>query len=158
MRGQVFVAASVLAAALTVGVQPAAAQQYPTYQDAHVAQVQCQQAQRNRTIGGAIIGGIAGAILGHNVAGGHGSRDEGTALGAVVGAGAGGLIGHNMNNGQCQPPEAGAYDPYYGQAQPNAQYGQNDQYGDQYSQNDQDLYGAPYDDPYSKSDDSYGGK
>jgi uncharacterized protein YcfJ len=154
MRGQAFVAATALAAAL-MGVQPANAQQYPTYQDAHVAQAQCQDAQRNRTVGGAIIGGIAGAILGHNVAGGHGSRDEGTALGAVVGAGAGGLIGHNMN-GQCAAPEAGAYDPYYGQAQPNDQYAQDDQY----NQND-DLYGAPNDDPYSKSDEddgAYGSK
>lgn len=153
MRGQVFVAASVLAAALA-GAQPAAAQQYRTYQDAHVAYEQCQAQQRNRTIGGAVIGGIAGAILGHNVAGGHGSRDEGTALGAVVGAGAGGLIGHT--NGACQPPEANAYDPYYGQAQtPNDQYAQGDQY-----QGNEPYYGqddnAPYNDPYAKSDDDAG--
>ena len=156
MRGQVFVAASALAAALMAGAQPAAAQQYNTYQDAHVAYEQCRAQQRDRTVGGAIIGGIAGAILGHNVAGGHGSRDEGTALGAVVGAGAGGLIGHNSVNGQCQPPEANAYDPYYGQAQtPNDQYAQGDQY---YGDDDQNLEGAPYDDPYAKSgDDGYYG-
>jgi len=112
--------------------QPASAQQYSTYHDAHVAAQQCQQSRQNRTVGGAILGGLAGAILGHNVAGGHGSRDEGTALGAVVGAVAGGAIGRNT--AQCSDTVSGQYDQYYGQAQDPYYAGrENDGY-----------YGGPY--------------
>lgn len=155
MRGQAFVAASALAAALMA--TPAAAQQYPTYHDAHVANSQCQQSQQNRTVGGALIGGIAGAILGHNVAGGHGSRDEGTALGAVVGAVAGGAIGRGTV-GQCAQPDQGAYDPYYGQpysqqGQYQGQYG-DDRYSDQYK-DDEDLDGGPYRESSYSGDDDY---
>lgn len=129
MRGQALFAAS--AFAVMAMAQPASAQQYRTYHDEHVAAAQCQQSRTNRTVGGAVIGGLAGAILGHNVAGGRGSRDEGTALGAVVGAVAGGAIGRNT--AQCDTQVRGSYDPYYGQAQA-PYYGGN--------QND-DLYGGP---------------
>ena len=146
MRGQVFVAAGALAAALMA--TPAQAQQYPTYHQAHVANSQCQQAQQNRTVGGALIGGIAGAVLGHNVAGGHGSRDEGTALGAVVGALAGGAIGRSTV-GQCVPPNASAYDPYNGQSY--SQYPSQDE--GYYDKDDEDLYGGPQDSNYYGDDD-----
>ena len=151
MRGQVFVAAGALMAALMA--TPAQAQQYPTYHQAHVANSQCQQAQQNRTVGGALIGGIAGAVLGHNVAGGHGSRDEGTALGAVVGALAGGAIGRN--SAQCAPVQQGAYDPYNGQSY--QQYPPQDQYGDDngYYKDDQDLDGGPYQESGYNDDDNY---
>jgi len=109
-----FVAATAMAAAL-MAVQPAAAQQYRTYHDAHVANhYQCQQSRNNRTAGGAVIGGILGAVLGHNAAGSRASRDEGTALGAVVGAVAGGAIGRST--ARCDGVPQGQYDPYYGQA------------------------------------------
>jgi hypothetical protein len=142
MRGQAFVVATAMATALMGLVQPAAAQQYPTYHDAHVANAQCQQSQQNRTVGGALIGGIAGAVLGHNAAGGHGSRDEGTALGAVVGAIAGGAIGRG--SAQCAPVQQGNYDPYNGQSY--QQYPPQDQYGDDngYYKGDDDLDGGPY--------------
>lgn len=140
MRGQALFAASALA--MMAFAQPAAAQQYRTYHDEHVATQQCQQSQRNRTVGGALIGGIAGAVLGHNVAGGHGSRDEGTALGAIVGAVAGGAIGRNTAN--CDTQVRGSYDPYYGQAQQGPYYGDNDDdlYGGEYAQSGyRDRYG-----------------
>jgi len=165
MRGQAFIAASVVATAL-FAASPASAQAYPTYQDGQTAQDQCERANRDRTVGGVVLGAIAGAVLGHNVAGGHGSRDEGTALGAVVGGAAGGAIGHSMN-GQCPSDAANSSDPYYGNANespppPDDQYGDNpsdndqysddpsdnDQYGDDQSQDDGkggDLDGAPYD-------------
>lgn len=131
MRGQAFVAATVMAAAL-VGVQPASAQQYRTYHDAHVANYeQCQQSRNNRTAGGAIIGGVLGAVLGHNAAGSRSSRDEGTALGAVVGAVAGGAIGRNT--ARCDQVPQGGYDPYYGQSYSQSGYDEpyyDDQYGD----------------------------
>ncbi len=143
MRGQVFVAASALAAVLMAAPQ-AAAQQYPTYHDQHVGQQQyCRQQTNNRAATGAAIGGIAGAVLGSQAAA-RGHRTDGSILGAVVGAVAGGLIG-NSSNQQCRnQPVQGAYDPYYGK--PADQYGQN-QYGQgpqaPYGQDD-DLYGGPY--------------
>ena len=82
MRGQVFIAAAAMAAALTA-IAPASAQQYGSYHDAHVAnQQQCAQSQNNRTVGGAIIGGVIGALLGREVAD-RGVRGEGAALGAL---------------------------------------------------------------------------
>ena len=47
--------------------------------------------------GGAVIGGVAGALLGNQVGKGHG-REAATALGAVVGA----FTGDRMANGQQQ--------------------------------------------------------
>jgi hypothetical protein len=139
MRGKVLVAATAMAAAL-LGVQPAAAQQYRTYHDAHVAnQYQCQQSRNNRTAGGAVIGGILGAVLGHNAAGSRSTRDEGTALGAVVGAVAGGAIGRNT--ARCDDVAQGGYDPYYGQAY--SQYPDRDGY-----YRDDDRYGGRYEDSY----------
>jgi Glycine zipper 2TM domain len=124
MRGQALFAAS--AFALMAIAQPAQAQQYRTYHDEHVAvQQQCSQSRQNRTVGGAIIGGLAGALLGREVAD-RGVRGEGAALGAVVGAAAGAGIGRSTARcGQVQ----GSYDPYYGQNQyPNQGYYGNDGY------------------------------
>ena len=141
MKRQALFAAS--AFALMTIAQPASAQQYNTYHDAHVAAQQCQQSRNSRTVGGAVVGGILGAVLGHNVAESRGSRDEGRALGAVVGAVAGGAIGRNSAN--CNTRVQGSYDPYYGQAQyPNdGYYGGNDDY---------------YEDDYYRQDDRYRGE
>jgi hypothetical protein len=150
MRGKALVAASTLAAVL-LGVQPAAAQQYRTYHDAHVANYeQCQQSRNNRTAGGAVIGGILGAVLGSNAAGSRSTRDEGRVLGAVVGAVAGGAIGRNT--ARCDSVPQGAYDPYYGQAYRDYR---DDDYDRDYR--DEDLYGGPYEDEYYE-DDYYGGR
>ncbi|WP_374357416.1 glycine zipper 2TM domain-containing protein [Chitinimonas sp.] len=46
-----------------------------------------------RSYGGAVIGGIAGALLGNRVGGGHG-KEAATAAGAVIGA----LAGDNIDN------------------------------------------------------------
>jgi len=114
MRGQALFAASVFA--LMAIATPASAQRYPTYHDEHVArQEQCQQSRQNRMIGGAIIGGIAGALLGREVAD-RGVRGEGAGLGAVVGAAAGAGIGRATAECDTRVPE-GSYDPYYGQRQ-----------------------------------------
>jgi uncharacterized protein YcfJ len=51
-----------------------------------------------RDYGGVVIGGVAGALIGHQVGGGHG-RDAATAVGAVVGAMAGDSI---ANRGRAQ--------------------------------------------------------
>ncbi|MES1201998.1 MAG: glycine zipper domain-containing protein [Pseudomonadota bacterium] len=147
MRGQVLLAAAFAVTSLGVA-QPAAAQNYRNYNDAYVAQSQdCQQSRTNRTVGGAIIGGLAGAILGSHAAG-RGHRGDGTALGAAVGAVAGGAIGNSTarNSERCQAPEQGAYDPYYGQ--PQDQGYRNDDQGyrnDDRGYNDgSGLEGGPY--------------
>jgi uncharacterized protein YcfJ len=141
-----FVAATAMAAAL-MGVQPAAAQQYRTYHDAHVANhQQCQQSRNTRTAGGAVIGGILGAVLGHNAANSRSTRDEGRVLGAVVGAVAGGAIGRNT--ARCDGVPQGEYDPYYGQAY--RDYRDDDRY-----YRDEELSGGPYEDEYYE-DEYYG--
>lgn len=137
MLGKVLVATTVLAASLAVA-QPAAAQQYRSYHDEHVAtQQQCAASRQNRMLGGAVIGGLAGALLGREVAD-RGVRGEGALLGAVVGAAGGAAVGRST--AQCGQVQ-GSYDPYYGQA--------TDQQGrPYYGSNDDDLAGGP--------DDSYG--
>lgn len=127
MRGQALFAAS--AFAMMALAQPASAQSYPSYHDEHVElQRQCAQSRQNRMVGGAIIGGLAGALLGREVAD-RGVRGEGAALGAVVGAAAGAGIGRST--ARCEQVQ-GSYDPYYGQRQ------------DGYYSGDDDLYGGPY--------------
>jgi len=145
MRGQAFVAAAALAAALMGLAQPAAAQQYPTYHDAHVAnQQQCAAQRNNNTVGGAVIGGIIGAVLGSNVAANH-HRGDGTAVGAVAGAVAGGAIGRGSTN--CDEVAQGAYDPYTGQAY-------NEYPPDDGAYSNDDLAGGPDDDQgYYRDDD-----
>lgn len=141
MRGQVFVAATAMAVALMGAVQPASAQQYRTYHDEHVAnQYQCQQSRNNRTAGGAVVGGILGALLGREVAD-RGVRGEGAALGAVVGAVAGGAVGRST--ARCDTVPQGSYDPYYGQSVQQ----------DPYYRGDDDLEGGPYEESGYYQDD-----
>lgn len=142
MRGQAFVAAAALLSAFVVAApQQAAAQQYGSYHEAHVAQQQyCNQATNGRTAAGAAIGGVAGAVLGSQVSG-RGHRTDGSVLGAVVGAVAGGMIGRSTANQQCANQVQGQYEPYYGQPA-NGQYGNNG-YNQPYGRDD-DLYGGPY--------------
>ena len=49
--------------------------------------------------GGALVGGVAGAVLGNQVGKGHG-REAATALGAVVGAFAGDRVAHGGHRGE----------------------------------------------------------
>jgi len=159
MRGQVLIAVSALA--LVAFAQPASAQQYRSYGDEYAARSQaCQQSHNNRTLGGAAIGGVAGAVAGNNIAG-RGHRGDGSLLGAVIGAFVGGAIGNSTANQQpqCQGQVSGNYDQYYGQAQPpyddryaDSGYRDDDnRYNDDgYNDDDSDLDGGP--------DGYYGGK
>ena len=112
MRGQAFVAAAAIALALAgVGQQPAAAQQYSNYHDAHVAnEQQCRASRNNRAVGGAVIGRLrAGEESGLP------SGPRGTKSGRREGA----LPWARMWDGyrawevpvgtRTQPPEAGEY-------------------------------------------------
>lgn len=118
MRGQVLIAVSALA--LAAFAQPASAQQYRSYGDEYAAQSQaCQQSHANRTLGGAAIGGVAGAVIGNNATS-RGHHDRGSLVGGIAGAILGGIIGNSTarEQPQCQGQVSGNYDPYYGQAQP----------------------------------------
>lgn len=77
----------------------------PQYENVSIPRNQCTSQWINETrrvgggerqYGGAVIGGVAGALLGNQVGRGHG-REAATAVGAVVGALAGDQIG---NRGQ----------------------------------------------------------
>src|ERR1700712_3640170 len=66
------------------------------------AQANCMRAEANRTTGGALLGGILGAVIGSNLASGGGrtrgrrSRGRGRPGGAVLGGGAGSAVGANV--------------------------------------------------------------
>lgn len=102
MRGQAILTA--LAVALTsfaVVPTPAAHAQTVQYQAPVVQDPACQAARRNRMIAGAVIGGVAGAVLGREVAA-RNTRTEGTVLGGAAGAAAGAAIGRSTANAACQ--------------------------------------------------------
>ena len=77
----------------------------PQYESVSVPRNECTSQWVNETrpigsgqnYGGAVVGGVAGALLGNQVGKGHG-REAATALGAVVGA----FTGDRMANGQQQ--------------------------------------------------------
>lgn len=150
MRGQAFIAASVFA--IMAMAQPASAQQYRTYGDAYAAQTyDCQRVQNGRTVGGALLGAGAGAVIGSN-AGARGHRSDGGLLGAAVGALLGGAIGNSSarNSAACAGQVQGRYDPYYGHA--NDRYAQNDQYRGRPYPGDDDGYYQGDDDGYYNDD------
>ena len=61
------------------------------------------------TVGAGVIGALAGAMLGSNVAA-HGRRSEGAVLGGVVGAGIGAAVGHAHDKYKCD--QRGPYFTY----------------------------------------------
>lgn len=79
----------------------------PVYESVTVPRQQCstqvvnqvQQVGGGRDYSGAVIGGVAGAVLGNQIGGGSG-RDAATVLGAVGGAAVGSQVGRNMNTQQ----------------------------------------------------------
>ena len=136
MRGQVLIAVSALT--LAAFASSASAQQYRSYQDEYQGRsYECQRSHTNRTLGGAAIGGVAGAVAGNNIAGRR-HHGDGSLLGAVVGAFVGGAIGNSTANQQpqCQGEVSGNYDPYYGQAQPPY----DDKYADDGNRDDDGYY------------------
>lgn len=75
----------------------------------------CVRQEQNRTAAGAIIGGVLGAVIGSNVAGGR-DRGAGAVVGGALGAVAGGAIANNQGPG-CPPGfvvRSGAPTFYYG--------------------------------------------
>ena len=66
--------------------------------DGRYAYDDCRDQRGSNALGGAIIGGIAGALIGHGVSGYH-ERGSGTAAGAVIGGTAGAAIGASSGCG-----------------------------------------------------------
>lgn len=118
----------------------ASAQPYPY--DGRVYYDPCQRETTNRTTMGAVIGGLAGAALGSNVAA-RGVRTEGALLGGAVGAVTGGMVGNRSaacTSGYAPPPPRTSYnyDRYY-----NGRYDGDRTYGYGYG-------GARYEDDYDR--------
>ena len=91
-------AAAVLTTAMAVPGVSSAQPYDQTYSDPA-----CQQQQHDRTVGGAIIGGLAGAAIGNSVASG-GGRTGGTIIGGVAGAAVGAGVGSATTNCADYPP------------------------------------------------------
>ena len=108
-----------LAALLATAAASAHAQTYldnarvtsvdPQVESVRVPRQECSQRwiseprpSNERGYGGAVLGGVAGAVIGHQVGGGHG-RDAATALGAVLGAFAGNDLASRQRWAQAEP-------------------------------------------------------
>lgn len=81
--------------------------------------------RRSDGTAGTVIGGIAGALLGSNLAAHHGGRAGGAAIGGVAGA----LIGNSIARGSSQSCDTQSYNsgyrqPAYVYAQPSYAYAQ----------------------------------
>jgi hypothetical protein len=63
----------------------------------------------NSAVAGGVIGALAGAILGSQVAG-HGARTEGSVIGGLAGAGLGAAVGHQHDKYKCD--NSGPYFTY----------------------------------------------
>jgi hypothetical protein len=127
-------AASVFGLATLGAPAPAAAQSYQT----RVQDPYCAQSKQNRTLAGAAIGGVAGAVLGREVAA-RNARTEGTVLGGVAGAAAGAAIGRSTARCNTQVYNDNGYNNGYGHDGYGRQtsYPNNGGYGD-----DSGLYGG----------------
>jgi hypothetical protein len=83
------VAAGALAAPTISSAQP-----YRYYDD-------CRVSEHSNGAAGAVIGGIAGALLGSSLAPHHGNRAGGAAIGGVTGAIVGNSIGRSSGKSNC---------------------------------------------------------
>jgi hypothetical protein len=124
-------AAGALAAPTISSAQP-----YGYYDD-------CRAREHSNGTAGAIIGGIAGALLGSSVAPHHGNRAGGAAIGGVTGAVIGNSIGRSSaksNSYACN----GYYRDgrYYSYSAPTYDYDRSRYYDGRYGYN---TYYQPYD-------------
>jgi uncharacterized protein YcfJ len=102
-----FIKLSMLGLIATIGSAPVLAADYtdmatvtavnPRYENMNVPRQQCQMVQetvpQERSLTGALVGGVAGAIIGSQVGGGKGRIATG-----AVGAGVGAIVGDRIDN------------------------------------------------------------
>ncbi len=102
----------------------------------------CRRSSTNRSTTGGLIGALAGAAIGSNVAA-RNARTEGAVLGGLIGAAAGAKIG--QSSAACSP---GRQSGYYGSG---SQYGSNGNYGGSngYYGSSNGYYGSNYDNGYA---------
>ncbi|MDB5447231.1 MAG: glycine zipper protein [Phenylobacterium sp.] len=123
---------------------PSFAQDYPGY--GYGRADACQSKQHNNGTTGAVLGGIAGALIGSNLASHHGGRTGGMALGAVAGAVLGNNLGRSSakSSGACDERDYGRV--AYRRTQP---YDGGGYYGSDYRGGDDRAYRYSGYDPYS---------
>jgi hypothetical protein len=102
--------AATVAVVLTAAMAIPGVSSAQPYDETYAAQA-CQQQQNNRAIGGAILGGLAGAAIGNSVSHGY-NRTGGTVVGGVAGAAVGAGVGSATTNCQADypPPPPPGYD------------------------------------------------
>lgn len=109
-------AAAAMAAIVAAGslATPSFAQDYGAYGYGDNYRNPCQQAQHDGGTGGGVLGALAGAVIGGNVAHG-GGRTGGAIIGALAGAAIGDNIGRASaeNSGACEGADYGRYDQTY---------------------------------------------
>lgn len=108
----------------------------------------CEQRKHNNGTAGAVLGGIAGAVLGHNI-GHHGGRTGGAIIGGVAGAAVGNNIGRSGTkcDGYAYYNQNGGYydrDGRWHSYSTNYQYGSNSGYYDRYGNWHYYSYDTPY--------------
>ena len=106
---------------------------------------------RSNAAAGTILGGIAGAVLGSNLAAHHGGRSGGAAIGGVAGALLGNSIGRSSSSCDYRGYSSGYYaqpgyayaEPAYVYARPAYSYGYEARYDrDRYRGHDRDDWHA----------------
>jgi hypothetical protein len=116
----------------------------------------CRHQRQGNTVAGAVIGGIAGALIGHGIAR-HDDPSTGTAIGAALGGSVGAGIGHSSSRCDDRYDRSGYYDhrrepysydrrEYYGRgyeypgyySRPYGGYYEYDRRGDYYGDDDDD--------------------
>jgi len=120
----------------------------------------CKRERTSRGTVGGVIGALAGAAIGSNVAA-RGVRTEGAVLGGAVGAVGGAMVGHS--SAACEPggyaPRTGAYQSgpaYYSERQPPPQPYYDRSYDRSRYYDDRDRYADSYtvvDRPAASADD-----
>lgn len=126
--------------ALTAGVSAPTFASAQGYYDRGYAYDPCQRERTNRGVGAGIIGALAGAAIGSNVAA-RNARTEGAVLGGVVGAVGGSAIGRS--SAACERGYTTAPRTSYYQERDHGYY--DNRYGDRYSY-ERNRYAPAYSD------------
>jgi hypothetical protein len=95
MSNRFVISALIAATAAGALAAPTISSAQPYYRD------DCRAKERSNGTAGAVIGGIAGALLGSSVAPHHGNRAGGAAIGGVTGALVGNSIGRSSGKSNC---------------------------------------------------------
>lgn len=110
MLSQPIIRAAGLAVAIAAVAAPLVAEAHD-YRRAYYREA-CTDRIHDNGVTGALLGGVAGALIGSNVAS-HGGRTGGAVLGAAAGAAVGSNIARSSTKDGCRAPRRVVYDRYY---------------------------------------------